>query len=264
MKYQPGTFTTTPNVHLLKGKPSELQTIYFWLCQMADDNGVCYPGRRTLSKLTACALATVDKYILELVTLGILEKRYRPNKPGTKQKQSNMYQILIVNRVGDEKILASLQSDTTPSIETDTVTKSNKLNPITNNCEDKPRSSKNSKEEVEHEDIGNWDLYLSSLIKKAKEGFTYTSKLGKEVKVPPSPIRFFALYFLKRKGVKFKNTRSVEATLKRHYRAAKELAEFSSDMDKISEAFNKVEQFRDRNGQAYDWTLDTVVKQLTK
>jgi len=254
MKYQPGTFTTTPNIHLLKGKPSELQTIYLWLCQMADDDGACYPGRRTLSKLTACGLKTIDKYILDLVELGILDKKYRPNKPGTKQKQSNMYQILIVNKVDDQKIPASVQTDATPSSQTEPVTKSNKLKPITNISEDKPH---------EVEDIGNWDTFLSSSLTKAREGYVYKNKYGNEVVVKPNPTRFFALYFLKRKGLKFASSRSVEATLKRHYKAAKEIAEFSNDMDKVKNAFSNAENLV-VNGQRVNWGLETVVKLLTK
>jgi hypothetical protein len=247
MKYQPGTFTTTPNVHLLKGKPSELQTIYFWLCQMADDDGVCYPGRRTLSKLTACGLKTIDKYILELVELGILEKRYRPNKPGTKQKQSNMYQILIVNKVDDQKILASIQTDTTPSSQTEPVTKSNKLKPITKFSET---------DKSAHETEFNFKDYIKTVMESS---FIEVN----DKKACVTPHRYFAAYFLKRKGLSFNSRQSVEAAMKRHFKAGKELGQFTSDMDAVRRAFDEAENLV-YNGQKVNWGLETVLKLLTK
>jgi hypothetical protein len=51
--------------------------------------------------------------------------------------------------------------------------------------------------------------------------------------------------------------------MKRHYRAAKELGQFISDMKRVSQAFTDAENLV-VNGQHVNWTLETVLKQLTK
>jgi hypothetical protein len=51
--------------------------------------------------------------------------------------------------------------------------------------------------------------------------------------------------------------------MKRHYRAAKELGQFVGDMKRVSQAFYEAEHLTIR-GEPVNWTLETVVKQLTK
>ena len=95
MKYKPGTFVLVPNLNQLSGKPSEMQVIYMWLCTYADDDGRCFPSRRTLAKESGCNIKTVDKYIQQLVDDGFIEKENRGIE-GSKQKLSNFYTMLLL------------------------------------------------------------------------------------------------------------------------------------------------------------------------
>lgn len=91
--------------------------------------------------------------------------------------------------------------------------------------------------------------YISGVLKNSKESNNWT--------------RYFAAYFLKRKGLTFDSAASVEGAMKRHYRAAKELGQFVGDMKRVSEAFNQAENLV-VNSQPVNWGLETVLKQLTK
>jgi hypothetical protein len=91
--------------------------------------------------------------------------------------------------------------------------------------------------------------YIESVLRSSKESKNWA--------------RYFAAYFLKRKGITFNSAASVEATMRRHYRAAKELGQFTGDMDRVARAFTSAENLV-VNGQHVNWGLETVVKQLTK
>ncbi len=95
MKYQKGTFVVVPNKEQLKGKPSEMQAIYFWLCDHADDEGVCFPTKKRIAEEAGCSHNTVDKYLKQLVVDGFLSISNRKKK-GSKENTSNSYQINIV------------------------------------------------------------------------------------------------------------------------------------------------------------------------
>jgi hypothetical protein len=119
MKYKKGTFLIIPNKNDLEGKPCELQTLYFWLCSFANDEGVCYPSRTTLAK--SCnfnSLRTVDKYIDMLVELGFIGKTKRKRKGG-KSFISNLYQVRVLNAP------PNANDDTTPSAPNVPITVSN-------------------------------------------------------------------------------------------------------------------------------------------
>lgn len=103
MKYIKNTFVVIPNKEFLRGKPSQLQAVYFWLCDHADENGICYPGRTLLAQESGTDIKSVDKYIKELVSSGILLKTSR-KKDGTKQNLSNLYQIMILDEVAPKTV----------------------------------------------------------------------------------------------------------------------------------------------------------------
>lgn len=103
-----------PNKEYLKGKPSEMQTIFFWLCDHADEYGICYPSRKTISKEAGCSIRTVDKYITQLEQAGFIDKTYRINEV-TGSKDSNLYQINIM--VEQDSPEGSDVKNTTPSVE---------------------------------------------------------------------------------------------------------------------------------------------------
>ena len=92
MRYEKGNFTVIPNRNTLRGLPSHVQTVFFWLCSYSDNNGQCYPSRSKLSKDAGCSIRTVDTSISKLVEIGMLKKETR--KAG-KENLSNIYQIII-------------------------------------------------------------------------------------------------------------------------------------------------------------------------
>lgn len=121
MRYKKDSFTITPNKHYLKGKDGKFQSIYFWICEHADEDGVCYPGRKLLAEEAGTTVKTVDLAIKMFVDDGVLVKTSR-KKPGTKQNLSNLYQIMIIEGVVAKKTPPSSDFDPTPSSENDTVT----------------------------------------------------------------------------------------------------------------------------------------------
>jgi hypothetical protein len=132
-------------------------------------------------------------------------------------------------------------------------------NTISNNnitSEDEPRTQDSNK-------IRDWNSFLESSLKQARDGYSFTNKKGNLVSMPPNHSRYFALYFLKRKGLKFNSIDAVDSALRRHYKAGKELSNFISDPKKLSEAFDKAEHL-EYNGQKVDWSLETVLKLITK
>lgn len=115
VKYQKGTFITVPNKEQLKGKPSEMQTVFMWLNNYSDETGSCFPSRARLAKESGCNIKTVDKYLQMLVDDGFITKETR-GVTGSKQKLSNMYTILLLE---DTPVLGSaeVQEMDTPSVE---------------------------------------------------------------------------------------------------------------------------------------------------
>lgn len=96
MKFKKGTFIVVPNKEYLKGKPSEMQCIYFWLCEHSDDNGRSFPTRQTIADEAGCSLNTADKYLKQLVEEGFITSTQR-FKPNSQELTSNIYQVLLLN-----------------------------------------------------------------------------------------------------------------------------------------------------------------------
>lgn len=121
MKYEKGTFVVIPNINALDGKPSEMQSIFTWLCVYANDDGKCFPARRTLANKAGCNLKSVDKYLDQLIQDGFISKETR-YKDNSKELLSNMYQILVKQDVPPETVQPSTENGTTPSTENGAVT----------------------------------------------------------------------------------------------------------------------------------------------
>lgn len=95
MKYKKGTFTVVPNMHILMGKPTELQTIFLWICSYANDEGQCYPSRAKLSRVCGIkSVRTVDKYLDELISCGLIDKETRKKPDG--ENYTNLYQVVQI------------------------------------------------------------------------------------------------------------------------------------------------------------------------
>ena len=97
MKYKKGTFVIVPNLDELKGKPSEMQAIYLWICSHADKDGMCFPTKSTIEKEAGCSHNTVSKYLKQLVDDGFLAIKERYTKSG--RNTSNEYQLLILEGI---------------------------------------------------------------------------------------------------------------------------------------------------------------------
>jgi hypothetical protein len=96
-RYIKGTFTSVPNKHALRGQPASVQAVYFWICDYANDNGICYPSLKRLQADTSQSRSTILRSIQALVNLKILKKKAQFTEAG--DKDVNLYQIMIVDVV---------------------------------------------------------------------------------------------------------------------------------------------------------------------
>lgn len=97
MKYKKGTFVTVPNKDILKGEKTTTQAIFFWICDYANKQGKCFPSRERLAKDTGLkSVRSVDKYLNRLEKIELITKTARFKK-NSKEKDTNLYQINIVD-----------------------------------------------------------------------------------------------------------------------------------------------------------------------
>ena len=120
MKYKKGTFVVVPNIDVLDNKPSELQTLFMWICVYSDDDGICYPSRKTLANKCGVSIKTIDKYMKELESLELLQKTLR-KKENSKQNKSNLYQICIPDTLPSELKLPQVVEQITHPSEPDDI-----------------------------------------------------------------------------------------------------------------------------------------------
>lgn len=90
---------TVPNKQALMGQRPAVQAVFLWMCHFADRDGTCFPSRLTLAKHAGIGKSSVDRAIEELIAIGILAKKSR-FRPGRKEQDSNLYQILILEGGG--------------------------------------------------------------------------------------------------------------------------------------------------------------------
>lgn len=151
MKYEKGTFTIVPNLDVLEGTKPELQTIFMWLCSFSDKEGQCFPSRAKLGRVCGIkSVRTIDKYLTELIELGLISKTKRKKK-GSEENSSNVYQILEVranDSVGgaNKSTTPGAFNDTTPGAFNVPITISNRT--IPNRTIVTPEVSGDSQEEV--------------------------------------------------------------------------------------------------------------------
>lgn len=111
--------------------------------------------------------------------------------------------------------------------------------PEHNNTSD---NNKNNIELPPLEDSFNFKVYLQGTLNNSK-------------KVNNS--RYFAAYYIKRKGLVFKDKRSFEAVVRQWIWAGKILGEFVGDIQRVEEAFSRAER---KN----DWDLKDVINEIRK
>lgn len=194
MKYKKGTFIVIPNKDSLKGKPSELQSIYLWLCEHSDDNGKSFPTKNTLAEEAGCSHNTLDKYLSVLVEDGMITI-VRRKKKGTNENTSNLYQINLVpkKRQPTTKINTTCTtnngSETNPSVNSNNlITKPPKVEKVfvyeqemqklfdSNYKPDKIRWLFFTKKRLVYQNWEQWKMAMKQTIKPAQELVGYNAK----------------------------------------------------------------------------------------
>jgi len=100
------------------------------------------------------------------------------------------------------------------------------------------------KKEKEEESPFNWESYLKGMMDSKQRH-----------------IRVVGLFF-KETGKTFSSKASVEVAINRHAKAATQVAKFSNE--EIRKAVNSCKKMKGREGEPIRWTLETVIKELSK
>lgn len=233
MKYKKGTFVVVPNLDVLEGQPTEVQTIFMWLCTFADDEGQCFPSRSNLAKKCSITTKTLDKYLTQIVELGLLEKTTRKKKGG-RENMSNLYQIVVKDSLG------RVNDDPTPREGNDPVTISN-IN----------YTNLNIKSGVETPDKEAKKKSKKQLRLEAPFSFEVELKLLRDSTWKPNQI--IHNYFVVKK-YKFTNYGQFDTEIAQSKNHAIKLEGYSSKQ--INEAMNYcIDNMKD-----IPWNLSTVVK----
>lgn len=173
MKYEKGQFVTVPNLKYLDGMRAVEVAVYLWICSYADENGKCFPGRKTIASKIKVSVHTVDKAITKLCEVGILAKEHR--FVGN-EKTSNEYQIMIPDEGGSPKPDTTLGSNEAPP---QPQTKHIELNPF--------NQTKLTKQTVLEEFEKFWVKFPKKVGKtKAMESFEKALKGDPKKKVEPA------------------------------------------------------------------------------
>lgn len=202
--------------------------------------GRCIASNVELGRICGIKAHSVTNSLDRLEAEGFIKRLYQD------ERKRNRTEIICL--IGFGKFESSGILKTNPLLSTRESSKKEHIsNTISNNnnSEDKPRTN---------------DFSFDNYIKQVMDNSFIVID---NVKRLTNPARYFAAYYLKRKRLTFNSAAAVESAMKRHYRAAKELGEFASDMKKVSQAFNEAESLVVDNKQI-PWTLETVYKQLTK
>lgn len=237
MKYKKGTFVVIPNKQHLKGKPSEMQSIYFWLCEHADDTGGCFPTKDTISDDAGCSHNTTDKYLKQLEDEGFLRITNR-RKKGSKEFTSNHYQVLILTHP-PKVVSPSTNTGGTGSTKTGSET-----NPIINSIHldvsaiaDKP--IKKTKKQIREE-----SPYIFKEEMELLRIDTWTAK------------KIIHNYFLK-KNVVYENRKQFDANVKRNLKPAIALMGYTSSQ------IDKTMDYCEKSYKDFGWGLETVLKRIS-
>ena len=223
MKYRKGTFIVVPNRFELQGKPPEMQTLHFWLCSFANEEGSCFPSRTTLAKCCGFkSLRTVDKYMELLIEGGFIGRKKRPGKTG-KKALPNLYQVRVINApvgANDDILVGAPNSTVTIS----NITISKEL--VTDAKAEQQVVPFIFKEELEK--LGNSTWKVNKIIYN----------------------------YWKVKGFAFENKKQFDSAVKRELRPAKTLEGYTSQQ------INKTMDYCVENYKSIPWTLETVSKRI--
>ncbi len=230
-KYRKGSYIVIPNKGILRGKKAAFQSVYFWICEHSNENGTCYPGRARLANEAGVDIKTVDKYLQEMVTLGLLTVTNRFKK-NTKEKDTNLYQIMVVEEeVLPKTVLPPTENGATPPPENGAVTQSNLTQP-NNNTETSSA-------------VFDWERIQESMMEK--EG---------------SDMDILATFLIEKKLIP-KNGAELTGYIKRYRKVAQDIKPFIGE--KFERFWKAVEICKEESYRlGYNWDLTTVYKKITK
>ena len=234
MKYKKGTFTLVPNINYLKGKSPFLQTLFMWICQHTDENGICYPSRERLAQECGCEIRSVDRHLKVLEEDGVIVKTKR-KKLKSKENASNVYQIILLDKYNIKLDLKSLPSDSYNENEQD-------LNVVD------PSDSKAT--------VTISNITKPNIPAKAEEiPFIFKDALNKLKDSKWKPHKIIALLF-SRKGWSFENKKQFDSNVSRFIKDAIALEGYTGQQ--ISDTMD----FCDEKYKDVDWKLSTVLKSI--
>ena len=211
-------------------------------CQLSKKK--CTASNVCIGRISCVSSGGVANSLNRLEETGLIKRFYKDE-----QKKNRDY---IISMWGFGKLDSS---DSVHSIHPQMIRDSSTKEQIKNKIKNINNSNSEQVKPV-HESIFSFEGYLKQVMDNS---FIVID----DIKRLTNPARYFAAYYLKRKGLKFNSKEAVEGAMKRHYKAAKELGQFTSDMKRISRAFDEAENLV-VNNQRVPWTLETVLKQLTK
>lgn len=93
-QFKPGTFIIVPNKHKLSDLSMKAIVTWISLCAYADDDGVCYPAKKTLGELVGIGESSVERSLKELVQKGWIKVKHRKNQDGG--LSSNVYTLYLL------------------------------------------------------------------------------------------------------------------------------------------------------------------------
>lgn len=252
MKYGKGSFIVVPNKEKLKGIGGNAQALFMWLCSYANTNGNCFPSINTLMEDLGCGRNSIFRAMQTLIEIGIVVKTNRKSK---KEYLSNEYSVVILDEITNKNMeppspnmeLPSPYMGLPPVPKRDTNSIHINSIQLTQRIHTSPKGSVCSKDFPLKEEEGEkteppfvWDTYLDSMFDNKN-----------------TAIQVIAFYFRER-GKYFDSKKEVGVAIKRHLRAANQVAVFPED--KVRRAFKTVKE----KHNDIDWTLDTILKVLTK
>lgn len=237
MKYKKGTFVVVPNIDILAGKKTELQSIFMWLCSYSNDDGQCYPSRKALASKSGLTVKTVDKYLAELVSLGLISKTPRL-KIGTYENTSNLYQINIPDLVLYDKPV--YVTDTHHSV-SNIPTSSHPNDPVTIPS-------------INYTNLTNTQPEVVPVKVKEIKPFSFKEEMQKLIDSKWKPHKIIWLYFTKKK-FNFDNEKQFKAEYGRCLKSARELEGYNSQQ--IEQTMNKMDEL------GLTWTLNAIGRNIS-
>lgn len=213
--------------------PSE-KVLYCEFAALSNKTGYAWAANSYFAELYDVEPTTVSEWISNLSRYGFI-KIYNPKGRARKIALTNILRK-NVKAIDKPKVITEAQPSGTPE---------------TNNTS--INTTSNIPSESQKTDLAiplfSFSDYISGVLRNSKETKQWH--------------RYFAAYFLKRKGLTFNSAQAVEGAMKRHFRSGKELGQFVGDMDRVKRAFDEAENLTIR-GERVNWGLETVLKQLTK